>query len=138
MKVNLKDSSGIINQSSHPHITNGEGAFNLGQIIAKNGPNYVIVNYPADNDETSFSVADRGLIVARAPCRSLNEPSYMHSFSITKSYFILVEQPLCVRLNSVIWSMLTGKPIVQALKWRSKLAVIVSLNCIKKILFLII
>lgn len=46
----------------------------------------------------------------------------MHSFSITKSYFVLVEQPLCVRLNSVIWSMLTGRPIVKALKWRPRLA----------------
>ena len=93
-------------------------------MIAKNGPNYVIVNYPAEDDEMSFSAADRGRVVARAPCRSLNEPSYMHSFSITKSYFVLVEQPLCVRLNSVIWSMLTGRPIVKALKWRPKLAVI--------------
>ena len=124
-QVNLRVKIGIINQSSHPHISSA-GSFNIGQILGKNGPHYAVVHYPlTDGSEhpDSIPASVSGTVVARAPCRSLKEPSYMHSFCITENYYVLVEQPLCVRLQTVVWSLLTGKPIVHALKWRPKMGV---------------
>ena len=42
----------------------------------------------------------------------------MHSFSITDSYFVLIEQPLNVSFKTVFSSFLLGKPLVNSLKWR--------------------
>lgn len=42
----------------------------------------------------------------------------MHSFSITDHYFILIEQPLFVKINKVITNLMTGKPLVETLDWQ--------------------
>lgn len=118
---------GVINQSSHPHITENGEAFQLGQSIGTKGPCYTIVHYPplstpveglTGNKESDSSAVQRARVVSRVPCRSLGEPSYMHSFSITESYFVLIEQPLLVSLKTVLGFMVAGKPLVHALKWR--------------------
>ena len=105
-----------MNQSSHPHSFNGEGTYNLGQVMGPMGPNYAIVHYPM----TPSSVKD-GRIVARVPCHAPTEPSYMHSFSVTANYFVLAEQSLHVRLKNVIALMLQSKPLVHSLKWRQSM-----------------
>jgi carotenoid isomerooxygenase len=42
----------------------------------------------------------------------------MHSFSITEHYYVLIEQPLSVRMGKVIANVLWGKPLISALQWR--------------------
>ena len=46
------------------------------------------------------------------------EPNYMHSFAITDNYFIIIEQPLTVRLKKIIACFVSGKPLSTTLKWR--------------------
>lgn len=115
----------VINQSSHPHITENGEAFQLGQTIGGKGSSYVIIHYPPpagnDNQENKSRAINRARIVSRVQCSSLKEPSYMHSFSITESFFVLIEQPLSVSLRTVVGSLLAGKPLVHALKWRKKM-----------------
>ena len=107
---------GILNHTSHPHVTNDGGAFNVGQAIGLTGLTYVIMQYPPPSPSKASSVG-RARVAYRVPMSSMTEPSYMHSFSITDNYFILIEQSLRVRLTQVIGSILTGKPIVRSLKW---------------------
>lgn len=125
---NLNDRMRVINQSSHPHTTEKGEAFQLGQSIGTKGPSYVIIHYPPKMDgldvKAKSSAIDRARIVSRVPCSSLKEPSYMHSFSITDSYFVLIEQPLTVSLKTVLGSLLSGKPLVHALKWRQNMVLI--------------
>lgn len=108
----------MTSQSSHPHIENNGEVFSLGQTIGLKGPSYAIVRYPPSSEAEDSSSAKRGQIVSRVPCRSMKEPSYMHSFSLTESYYVLVEQPLVVSLKTVLAYMISGKPLVNALKWK--------------------
>lgn len=119
-RENLHDRMKVINQSSHPHFTQKGEAFQLGQKIGSKGPSYAIIHYPpnADNEKAILNTVERARIIATVPCRSIKEPSYMHSFSITSSYFVLIEQPLTVSFKTIFGSLLKGKPIVHALKWR--------------------
>lgn len=121
----MRDVIGLTCQASHPHIGNNGEAYGLGQVVGVSGPNYAIIRYPSPNEASStaskgkkLSSVKRGQIVSRVPCRSMKEPSYMHSFSITESYYVLVEQPLVVPLKAVLKYMVCGKPLVNALKWR--------------------
>ena len=116
IQESIHDKLNVFNQSSHPHITKSEEAYQLGQKIGPKGPSYVIIHYPPDDKESKAT--ERARIVATVPCRSLKEPSYMHSFSITDSYFVLIEQPLNVSFKTVFSSFLSGKPLVHSLKWR--------------------
>lgn len=120
IQENLHDRMKVINQSSHPHFTQKGEAFQLGQKIGSKGPSYAIIHYPpnADNEKAILNTVERARIIATVPCRSIKEPSYMHSFSITSSYFVLIEQPLTVSFKTIFGSLLKGKPIVHALKWR--------------------
>lgn len=117
---NLHDRMKVINQSSHPHFEQNGEAFQLGQKIGSKGPTYAIIHYPplGDNETQISRAIERAHIISTVPCRSIKEPSYMHSFSITSSYFVLIEQPLTVSFKTVMGSLLKGKPLVHALKWR--------------------
>lgn len=101
-------------------------AYQLGQTIGASGPSYVIIHYPSNEQhptsgKSNGSSVKRARIVSRLPCTNFKEPSYMHSFSITKSFFVLIEQPLSVSLKRVLSSLISGKPLVGALKWRQKM-----------------
>ena len=47
-------------------------------------------------------------------------PSYMHSFSMTEHYFILLEQPLTVSVTGVMSAVLKGDSLSSALRWDEK------------------
>lgn len=104
---------GIVSQSSHPHITDNEGAFSLGLGLGPLGPNYVIINYPPVG-----SSVRKGRIVARINCTSATEPNYMHSFAITEHYFVIIEQPLIIQLKKIVACFASHKPLNETLKWR--------------------
>ena len=76
------------------------------------GPNYAIVHYPM----TPSSVKD-GRIVARVPCHAPTEPSYMHSFSMTANYFVLIEQSLCVKLKTLKSAVLSLTSRQRLIQW---------------------
>ena len=46
LQEELRNTIGIVNQSSHPHVSSTDGAYNLGQLIGATGPCYTIVHYP--------------------------------------------------------------------------------------------
>lgn len=91
--VDLNKKLGVFSHSSHPHYDRSEGnMFTIGIKVGFTGPEYVVNRIP-ENAPEAF---DGGQIVARVRSRWLLEPGYMHSFSVTENYFILIEQPLTV------------------------------------------
>lgn len=56
-------------------------------------------------------------IVASIKCRWPFHPGYMHSFGITEHYFVIVEQPLCISLPTVVVNRFNGDPLSNSLKW---------------------
>ena len=92
----------------------------------------MIIHYPPPSDDKESNATERARVVATVSSRSLKEPSYMHSFSITDSYFVLIEQPLNVSFKTVFSSFLSGKPLVNSLKWRPNKVHQMQSNSVKK------
>ncbi|XP_076763521.1 neither inactivation nor afterpotential B [Xylocopa sonorina] len=123
-KVNLSDYIGIVNHTSHPHVMNDGTVYNLGLSITPRGPMYNIVCFSPSQvtiddsgEEKELSMFDQATIVASVPSRWLLNPSYMHTFGVTKNYFVIVEQPLAVSLATIISCKMTQQPTRAALKW---------------------
>jgi carotenoid isomerooxygenase len=111
-KVNLNESIGIVNHTSHPHVLRDGTVYNLGMSVNKSGPVYNIICFPAG--ERMF---DNARVVAEVPVRWKLHPSYMHTFGITENFFVIVEQPLTVSVPAVVKSQLTNEPMISCLKW---------------------
>lgn len=56
-------------------------------------------------------------VVSKIPANWTFHPSYMHSFGITKNYFIVIEQPLSISLFGSIKAKCLKKPLVSIFKW---------------------
>ena len=120
---NLNDITGIFSQSSHPHMTQSAGAYTIAVTVGATGPTYAVVNYPPPDAAAAAAAGGRSSvaqsrIVARVKCSSPTEPNYMHSFSITENYYVIIEQPLVIPLNKTVACIIRGKPLGPALKWR--------------------
>lgn len=56
-------------------------------------------------------------ILSKIPARWQFHPSYMHSFGITKNYFIVIEQPLSISIVNSIKAKLFKTPLASIFKW---------------------
>ncbi|KAK9504943.1 hypothetical protein O3M35_009109 [Rhynocoris fuscipes] len=95
--------------------------YNLGLSVGPTGPKYSIIHFPhtkRDGPETN-DVFKEASIVAKVGTRWPFHPGYMHTFGITKNYFIIVEQPLCVSVPEKIMQKFNDKPLSSMLKWYS-------------------
>lgn len=111
-KLNVTDYIGIMSHTSHPHIMPDGNIYNLGMTVTKTGPMYNIICFP--NGNAMFEDAH---IVASVPSRWKFYPGYMHTFGITDSYFIIVEQPLSVSVPEMLKCQLRNKPMASNFKW---------------------
>lgn len=71
-------------------------------------------------------------IVASIKSRWKFFPSYMHTFSMTDNYFIIVEQPLSVSLPNLVKSSLKNEPICSSFKWFSDAQTFIYVVCRKR------
>lgn len=111
-KVNVAKYLGIVSHTSHPHVLADGTVYNLGMTVSKIGPQYNIICFPSGS-----SMFDDAHIVATIPSRWKLYPGYMHTFGITDSYFIIVEQPLSISVPELIRSQIRSKPLVGNFKW---------------------
>ena len=92
-RVNLNKKLSLFSHGSHPHYDTDTGnMYTVGLKIGHMGPEYTIQRFPP---EASASF-EGGQVVARVRSRWMFEPGYMHSFSATENYFVLIEQPLTI------------------------------------------
>lgn len=75
---------------------------------------------------------DNAHIVASIPSRWKFFPSYMHTFSMTDNYFIIVEQPLSVSLPNLVKSNLKNEPMCSSFKWFADAQTFIYLICRKR------
>ena len=66
---------------------------------------------------SSFEQAE---IVASIPAQWRSNPSYYHSFGITKDYFVFLEQPFCFNLSKLLLNHFIGRPAKDSLSWFPK------------------
>lgn len=111
-KINVSDYIGIMSHTSHPHVLADGTVYNLGMTVTKTGPMYNIICFPRGD-----AMFEDSYICASVPSRWKFYPGYMHTFGITDSYFIIVEQPLSISVPKMIKCQLRNKPMASNFKW---------------------
>lgn len=87
--------------TAHPQ-SDEKGSFNL---VVQYGP----INY--------YTICQTAPQVKEVASIAVREPAYLHSFGMTKRYFIIAEYPLVV--NSILLA-LRGKPFIENFKWKAE------------------
>lgn len=108
----MTDFAGVVSHTSHPHVMSNGTTYNLGMATTKSGPAYSIICFP--HGENMF---ENAYVKAQIPCRWKLHPGYMHTFGITKHYFVIVEQPLSVSLPEFIKAHVCNQNLSACLKW---------------------
>ena len=113
---------GMLSHASHPHFDKQGNMITVGLRLGPFGPKYSVTKF--SKSEPSASLSSKGATVAEVRCSRLFHPGYMHSFSITDNFVILIEQPLTVSVTAMVSALLQGHSLSTALKWNSEKGVI--------------
>ena len=105
----------LLSHASHPHYDQEGNMITLGLSLGLLGPKYQLTKFLRTPGAPALSSHCRSLASRR--CSRMFHPSYMHSFSVTKNYYVLIEQPLTVSVGRVIKAILKGKSLSTALRW---------------------
>ena len=112
-RVDLSRVVTINTSTSHPHF-DGNFIYNLGSSFGPFGK-YCIIKIP--NIENGLEKAS---IVCSVRMERPLHPSYYHSFSLTKNYYIFIEQPLVLSLKKAALGQMKGKSLSSLIRWRPK------------------
>ncbi|XP_023942484.2 carotenoid isomerooxygenase [Bicyclus anynana] len=104
----------LVNHTSHPHVMPNGDVYNVGMSIVKGSLRHVVVKFPHTEKGDMFKEAH---IVGSMKPRWMTHPAYMHTFGVTKNYFVIIEQPLSVSLYGVVRNQLSNQPLAASLKW---------------------
>lgn len=105
----------LLSHASHPHYDQEGNMITLGLSLGPLGPQYSLTKFLPGEPGAALTSNWRRLVKRR--CSRMFQPSYMHSFSLSRNYYILIEQPLCVRVTGVLSAVLKGKSLSSALSW---------------------
>jgi len=134
-RVDLNKAMGVISAASHPHFEDDGSMLSIGMTVGALGPRYVINKIPVDPSEDEEDTNGRRLIaelgaprcftkvvqVASVPSRWMLDPGYMHSFSITENYYIVIEQPLTINLPKLVKSLVSADgAIIDGMFWHGE------------------
>uniref|UniRef100_A0A3Q2QHK0 Retinoid isomerohydrolase RPE65 b n=1 Tax=Fundulus heteroclitus TaxID=8078 RepID=A0A3Q2QHK0_FUNHE len=106
-KVDLCKYLSINGVTAHPHIEADGTVYNIGNCFGKNmSLAYNIIKIPPAQPDKSDPI-EKSQVVVQLPSSERMKPSYMHSFGITESYFVFVEQPVKINLLKFLsaWSV---------------------------------
>ncbi|KAK4884043.1 hypothetical protein RN001_000314 [Aquatica leii] len=115
-KIDLRNLN-IVCHTSHPQVTADGTVYNVA--LSKEVSKHSIVcfpNKPKKHDD-DYSMYDKAEIVASIPVRWRLFPSYMHSFGITKNYFVILEQPMAISIPNLTINAFINVPTVNCLKF---------------------
>ena len=105
----------LLSHASHPHYDTEGNMITLGMSLGLLGPQYSLTKFLRSETGSSLNRNCRRLVSKR--CSRMFQPSYMHSFSVSQNFYILIEQPLSVRVTGVISALFKGKSLSSALTW---------------------
>ena len=130
-RVNLHKTLGVISHAAHPHFEEDGSMITIGMSIGPLGPRYVVNRIPVNpNDEKTNDSLRISLELGTPRCftkvqhvasinsRWMLDPGYMHSFSITENYYILIEQPFCINVPKIVKSLVSSEgALVDGMVW---------------------
>ncbi|XP_049598324.1 carotenoid-cleaving dioxygenase, mitochondrial isoform X2 [Syngnathus scovelli] len=109
--------------TAHPHYDPDGTCFNMGNSYGGKGSMYNIIRVPPEktNAEDTLQGAQ---ILCSIPSTNKFQPSYYHSFAMSKNYVVFIEQPSKVDMMKIATSKMKGKAFCQAIHWDPKLETI--------------
>jgi len=113
---------GMLSHASHPHFDRNGNMITLGLKLGLFGPKYSVSKFL--KSDPCLALASKSSTLAEVSCSRMFHPGYMHSFSITESFIVLIEQPLTVSVMAMVSALLRGQSVSTALKWDSTESVI--------------
>ena len=105
----------LLSHASHPHYDAEGNMITLGLGLGLLGTTYKITKFLKTNPQGLLTNSYQSLV--SKTCSRMFNPSYMHSFSVTENFYILIEQPLSVSVRAVASAMVKGRPLSSALRW---------------------
>lgn len=114
-KKDLRDFVAVHIATAHPHLDPDDGAtYNIGTRMSGR-PSFVLVRFPPGGSESSV---DRARAVGTVPLQSRMSVPYIHSFGMTESWVVVLEQSLSMHMPSMLVSRYLGyKAYVNALRF---------------------
>ena len=106
----------LLSQASHPQYDEEGNMITLGLGLGLLGPQYRLTKFLAGS-EPGGSLSSQAVSLASRRCSRILHPSYMHSFSVSQNYYVLIEQPLCVSVTAILSAIFKGKSLSSALSW---------------------
>ncbi|XP_064118691.1 uncharacterized protein LOC135223800 [Macrobrachium nipponense] len=122
-KVDLTKYLAVMTHTAHPHVDRDGTVYNIGQGVGPLGPKYHICKFPnpkADKRGKVKSPFDQAQIVGSVGARWRLNPCYMHSFSMTENYWVIIEQPLVVSVPKILRVVIKQDALIDALQWYEK------------------
>uniref|UniRef100_UPI00398EDD71 carotenoid-cleaving dioxygenase, mitochondrial-like isoform X1 n=1 Tax=Pristiophorus japonicus TaxID=55135 RepID=UPI00398EDD71 len=110
--------------TAHPHYDSDGTTYNMGNSYGKNGTIYSIIAVPQQKSDDEESLQGARIVCGFTPTDSMN-PSYYHSFGMSKNYIIFVEQPLKINILKILTSKFRGKSLAHAINWEPDLNTII-------------
>lgn len=94
--------------------------------MSATGAKYSVVCFPHGHQ-----MFDNAYVVGTQVARWRLHPSYMHTFGITKNYFIIIEQPLSISIVNTMKVQAMKMPMASSFKWFGNEDTIFYLMCRK-------
>jgi len=130
-RIDLNKAFGALSHGSHPHFDDEGNMISLSLKPGLKGLYYTVTKIPLKDPEATKIEADleleeswskdrfwHGEEIAKVQTRWRMSPGYMHSFSVTDNYYVLIEQPLCINIPKMARSLLSrSKSVIDGMVW---------------------
>ena len=108
----------MTSHASHPHYDDEGNMITLGLSLGILGPKYTVTKFLKSSKKPALTARSERQV--SKSCSEIFHPSYMHSFSVTENYFVLIEQPLTVSVAAVVSALVKGRSLSSSLRWDGK------------------
>ncbi|XP_052817259.1 carotenoid-cleaving dioxygenase, mitochondrial-like [Mya arenaria] len=116
-KVDLLDVGAINLATAHPHIDTDGTLFNVCHVFGKGLPTAVLKIPPKTDTSKCVGSMPKGGPLCRLDSPWKAHVHYHHSFCMTQSYIILINQPLLWNVPRLAFRKFTGDNPCSALRW---------------------
>ncbi|KAM4567050.1 beta-carotene oxygenase 2b [Odontesthes bonariensis] len=119
-KVDWSKFIAVNGATAHPHTEHDGTTYNMGNSYTSKGAYYNIIRVPPTK-KAEGETLEGTTVLCSIPSLDKTKPSYYHSFAMSESYVVFVEQPIKMDLLKIATGKLTGKSISDGFSWDPKL-----------------
>ncbi|XP_057676670.1 carotenoid-cleaving dioxygenase, mitochondrial-like isoform X2 [Corythoichthys intestinalis] len=105
--------------SAHPHYDPDGTSFNMGNSVGGRGATYNIIRVPPEKEDAEDTLKGAKILCSITPVNKF-QPSYYHSFAMSKNYVVFIEQPVKIDIMKIIACFVKSKPLCDAVYWDPK------------------